>query len=78
MRRRLLIVAILLLILAPFMLLGFVLYTPSGLALVAGQLWRLGAVGVHITGVSGTISGPLRVESSSSITRAYTSSHTTS
>jgi translocation and assembly module TamB len=62
MRRRLLIAAILLLILAPFMLLGFVLYTPSGLALVAGQLWRLERVGVHITGVSGTLSGPLRVE----------------
>src|SRR5499426_2610313 len=62
MRRRLLIAAILLLILAPFLLLGFVLYTPSGLALVAGQLWRLERFGVHITGVSGTISGPLRVE----------------
>jgi len=62
MRRRLLIAALLLLILAPFLLLGFVLYTPSGLALVAGQLWRLERLGVHISGVSGTISGPLRVE----------------
>jgi translocation and assembly module TamB len=62
MRRRLLIAAILLLILAPFILLGFVLYTPSGLALVAGQLWRLERAGVHITGVSGTLSGPLRIE----------------
>jgi translocation and assembly module TamB len=62
MRRRLLIAAILLLILAPFVLLGFVLYTPGGLALVAGQLWRLERLGVHITGVSGTLSGPLRVE----------------
>src|SRR5262245_57890066 len=62
MRRRLLIAALLLLILAPFLLLGFVLYTPSGLALVAGQLWRLERFGVHITGVSGTLSGPLRVE----------------
>ncbi len=62
MRRRLLIAAILLLILAPFVLLGIVLYTPSGLALVAGQLWRLERVGVHITGLSGTLSGPLRVE----------------
>src|ERR1044071_7461437 len=62
MRRRLLIAALLLLILAPFLLLGFVLYTPSGLALVAGQLWRLERFGVHITGVSGTLSGPLRAE----------------
>jgi translocation and assembly module TamB len=62
MRRRLLIAAILLLVLAPFVLLGWVLYTPSGLALVAGQLWRLERFGVHITGVSGTLSGPLRVE----------------
>jgi len=61
MRRRLLIAAILLLLLAPFILLGFVLYTPAGLALVAGQLWRLERAGVHITGVSGTLSGPLRV-----------------
>lgn len=62
MRRRLLIAALLLLILAPFILLGLVLYTPSGLALVAGQLWRLERFGVHITGVSGTLSGPLRIE----------------
>src|SRR5688572_11526450 len=62
MRRRLLIAAILLVILAPFVLLGVVLYTPSGLALVAGQLWRLERLGVHITGLSGTLSGPLRVE----------------
>src|SRR5687768_11126770 len=62
MRRRLFIAAILLLILAPFILLGIVLYTPSGLALVAGQLWRLERVGVHITGLSGTLAGPLRVE----------------
>jgi hypothetical protein len=62
MRRRLLIAAILLVILAPFVLVGIVLYTPAGLALVAGQLWRLERLGVHITGISGTISGPLRVE----------------
>jgi translocation and assembly module TamB len=62
MRRRLLIAAILLVILTPFVLLGVVLYTPTGLALVARQLWRLERVGVHITGLSGTLSGPLRVE----------------
>jgi translocation and assembly module TamB len=62
MRRRLLIAALLLLILAPFILLGIVLYTPTGLALVAGQLWRLERFGVHITGLSGTLSGPLRIE----------------
>lgn len=62
MRRRLLIAAILLLLLAPFVLVGIVLYTPTGLALVAGQLWRLERIGVHITGLSGTLSGPLRVE----------------
>jgi translocation and assembly module TamB len=62
MRRRLIIAAILLVILTPFVLLGVVLYTPSGLALVAGQLWRLERAGVHITGLSGTLSGPLRIE----------------
>ena len=62
MRRRLLIAAILLLILTPFVLLGIVLYTPSGLALVASQLSRLERAGVHITGLSGTLSGPLRIE----------------
>ena len=62
MRRRLLIAAILLLILAPFVLLGILLYTPGGLTLIGGQLWRLERYGVHITGLSGTLSGPLRVE----------------
>jgi translocation and assembly module TamB len=62
MRRRLIIAAILLVILTPFVLLGIVLYTPSGLALVAGQLSRLERIGVHITGISGTLSGPLRIE----------------
>ncbi len=62
MRRRLLIAALLLLILAPFILLGIVLYTPAGLQLVAGQLGRLERFGVHITGLSGTLSGPLRVK----------------
>ncbi len=62
MRRRLLIAAILLLILAPFVLLGILLYTPGGLTLIGGQLWRLERYGVYITGLSGTLSGPLRVE----------------
>src|SRR6185295_7048047 len=62
MRRRLLIAAIVLVLLTPFVLLGVVLYTQSGLALVAGQLWRLERLGVHITGLSGTLSGPLRIE----------------
>ena len=62
MRRRLIIAAILLVILAPFILLGIVLYTPTGLQLVAGQLGRLERAGVHITGLSGTLSGPLRIE----------------
>src|SRR5689334_8712531 len=62
MRRRLLIAAILILILAPFAFVGVLLYTPSGVRLIAGQLWRLERVGVHITGLSGTLSGPLRVE----------------
>jgi len=62
MRRRLLIAAIVLVLLTPFVLLGVVLYTQTGLALVAGQLWRLERLGVHITGLSGTLSGPLRIE----------------
>lgn len=62
MRRRILIAVILILILAPFAFIGVLLYTESGVTIIAGQLWRLERVGVHITGISGTLSGPLRVE----------------
>ncbi|HET9445993.1 MAG TPA: hypothetical protein VFO35_07030, partial [Steroidobacteraceae bacterium] len=62
MRRRLIIAAILLVILAPFILLGILLYTPGGLTMISGQLWRLERYNVFISGVSGTVSGPLRVE----------------
>ncbi|HEX4973870.1 MAG TPA: hypothetical protein VFV69_22700, partial [Steroidobacteraceae bacterium] len=62
MRRRLIIAAILLVILAPFILLGILLYTPGGLTLIGGQLWRLERYNVYISGLSGTVSGPLRVE----------------
>ena len=62
MRRRLIIAAIVLVILAPFVLLGFLLYTPGGLTLIGGQLWRLERYNVYISGLSGTVSGPLRVE----------------
>jgi translocation and assembly module TamB len=62
MRRRLLIAAVLLLILAPFVLLGILLYTPGGLSLIGSQLWRLERSGVHISGLSGTVSGPLRIQ----------------
>jgi translocation and assembly module TamB len=62
MRKRILIVGVLALLLLPVIAVGILLYTPAGVNLVVGQLWRLERLGVHIEGVSGTLAGPLRVE----------------
>ena len=61
MRKRLLISALLLLLLAPIVLVVVLLYTETGVELLAQQLPRLERIGVRIEGVSGTLSGPLRV-----------------
>ncbi|MGH8186237.1 MAG: hypothetical protein ACREUC_06715, partial [Steroidobacteraceae bacterium] len=63
MRWRLLIAGILALLLLPIALILILLYTEAGVRLAAGQLWRLERAGVHIEGLSGTFSGPLRVQS---------------
>lgn len=60
MRARLLIVLIAVLLL-PLAVVGVLVYTPAGLALVASQLGRLERYGIYIEGVSGTIAGPLHV-----------------
>lgn len=62
MRWRLLIAASLALLLVPIVLVAVLLYTQTGVRLAAGQLWRLERFGVHIEGVSGKLSGPLRVQ----------------
>ena len=61
MRKRLLIAALLLVLLAPFVLIAVLLYTETGVRLLAEQISRLERVGVTIEGVSGTLAGPLRV-----------------
>ena len=61
MRKRILITVVVLVLLLPVVLVGVLLYTPAGLALVAGQLGRLERIGIHIKGVSGTLAGPLRI-----------------
>jgi len=40
----------------------WVLFTESGLRLIASQLYRLERFGVRIEGVSGTLTGPIRIE----------------
>jgi translocation and assembly module TamB len=62
MRWRLLIAAILALLLVPIVFVAVLLYTETGVRLAVGQLWRLERLGVHIEGVSGTFSGPLKVQ----------------
>ncbi|HLS82246.1 MAG TPA: translocation/assembly module TamB domain-containing protein [Steroidobacter sp.] len=57
-----LLIAVIVLLLAPIALLATLLYTPWGLQLIAQQLPRLERYGVYIQGVSGTLSGPLHVE----------------
>jgi translocation and assembly module TamB len=49
-------------LLLPIVLVGIVLYTEVGTKLASTQLHRLERFGVHIEGVSGRLTGPLRVE----------------
>lgn len=62
MRKWIFIIVIGLLIAAPVAIIGVLLYTQTGVALIATQLGRLERFGVRIEGLSGTLSGPLRVE----------------
>lgn len=62
MRKWIFIIVIALLVAAPVALVGVLLYTQTGVSLIAGQLDRLERFGVRIEGLSGTLSGPLRIE----------------
>lgn len=62
MRKWIFIIVIALLVAAPVALIGVLLYTQTGVSLIAGQLDRLERFGVRIEGLSGTLSGPLRIE----------------
>lgn len=61
MRTRILLIVVAAMLLAPVLGLAVLLYTETGLQLIAGQLWRLERFNVRIEGLSGTISGPLRI-----------------
>lgn len=62
MRRRLVIGLLAGIVLLPVALVGMLVYTETGVRLIAGQLPRLERVGLRVEGVSGTLSGPLRIE----------------
>lgn len=61
MRTRILLILVAAILLAPVVGVAVLLYSETGLQLVAGQLWRLERFNVKIDGVSGTLAGPLRV-----------------
>ena len=63
MRKRIVIgLLVALVLLLPIALVGVLLYTQTGVQLVEGQLHRLESFGVRIEGLSGTLSGPLRIK----------------
>ncbi|HWK52710.1 MAG TPA: translocation/assembly module TamB domain-containing protein, partial [Steroidobacter sp.] len=61
MRTRLILIIVAIILLVPVALVGMLMYSEAGLQVIAGQLWRLERFHVKIEGVSGTLSGPLRV-----------------
>jgi len=61
MRTRLILILVALSLLVPVAAGGFLVYSEAGLQIVAAQLWRLERYNVKIDGVSGTLSGPLRI-----------------
>lgn len=61
MRTRLILIVVAVLLLLPVVGLGVLLYTETGVNLIASQLWRLERYNVKIEGLSGTLSGPLRI-----------------
>ena len=62
MRKWILIGVLAALVLLPVALVGVLLYTQTGVGLIEGQLHRLERFGVHIEGLEGTLSGPLRIK----------------
>ena len=60
--RRILLIALLVVVIAPIGLVAWLLLTESGLTTIAAQLDRLERFGVHIEGVAGTLRGPLSIE----------------
>ena len=60
--RKGLLITVALLLLLPIAAIAVLVYTPLGVSLAASQLGRLEKIGIRIEGVSGTFSGPLRVE----------------
>ncbi|MBL8272101.1 hypothetical protein, partial [Steroidobacter sp.] len=61
MRARTILIIVTAILLVPVVAVGVLLYSEAGLQMVAGQLWRLERFNVKIDGVSGTLSGPLRI-----------------
>ena len=61
MRTRVILIIVAAILLAPVVGVGVLLYTETGIDLVNGQLWRLKRFNIEIEGVSGKLSGPLRV-----------------
>jgi translocation and assembly module TamB len=61
MRTRLILILVAVLLLIPVVGLGVLVYTETGVNLIATQLWRLERFNMKIDGLSGTLSGPLRV-----------------
>ena len=61
MRTRLILIVVAVLLLLPVVGVGVLVYTEAGVNLIATQLWRLERFNVKIEGLSGTLSGPLRI-----------------
>ncbi len=61
MRKWILIILLVVLVIVPLALVTTLLYTPVGLSLIEGQLYRLEPLGVKIEGLSGTVAGTLHV-----------------
>ncbi|HSN71340.1 MAG TPA: hypothetical protein VLT59_07515, partial [Steroidobacteraceae bacterium] len=59
--RRVVLIALFLLTIVPVGIVAWLLFTESGLATIAGQLYRLERFGVRIEEVSGTVRGPLAI-----------------
>ncbi|HEY4368180.1 MAG TPA: translocation/assembly module TamB domain-containing protein [Steroidobacteraceae bacterium] len=62
MRKWIIICVVAALLVLPIALLGVLLYTQTGVGLIASQLDRLERFGVHIEGLSGTLAGPLHIK----------------
>lgn len=61
MRTRVILIIVAAILLAPVVGIAVLVNTEAGVNLLAGQVWRLERFGIKIEGVSGTLSGPLRI-----------------